>query len=113
MFPLSDGIPARRFPIVNVTIIAACFIGGTSMRGGSGTVYGALLGALVITSLDNGMSLQNVPDFLQDIVKGGMKERFDQLRAIGIRTVMITGDNPLTAAAIAARVAPSLAIFIR
>src|SRR5215470_10775752 len=38
---------------------------------------------------------------LKDIVKGGMKERFDHLRAIGIRTVMITGDNPLTAAAIA------------
>jgi len=39
--------------------------------------------------------------YLKDIVKGGMRERFDQLRAIGIRTVMITGDNPLTAAAIA------------
>jgi potassium-transporting ATPase ATP-binding subunit len=39
--------------------------------------------------------------YLKDIVKGGMKERFDQLRAMGIRTVMITGDNPLTAAAIA------------
>jgi K+-transporting ATPase ATPase B chain len=38
---------------------------------------------------------------LTDIVKGGMKERFDQLRAMGIRTMMITGDNPLTAAAIA------------
>ncbi|HTM89669.1 MAG TPA: potassium-transporting ATPase subunit KdpB [Terriglobales bacterium] len=38
---------------------------------------------------------------LKDIVKGGIKERFNQLRAIGIRTVMITGDNPLTAAAIA------------
>jgi K+-transporting ATPase ATPase B chain len=38
---------------------------------------------------------------LKDIVKGGMKERFDQLRAMGIRTVMITGDNPLTAASIA------------
>ena len=38
---------------------------------------------------------------LKDVVKGGMKERFDQLRAMGIRTVMITGDNPLTAAAIA------------
>ena len=38
---------------------------------------------------------------LKDVVKGGMRERFDQLRAIGIRTVMITGDNPLTAAAIA------------
>ncbi len=38
---------------------------------------------------------------LKDIVKGGMKERFHQLRAMGIKTVMITGDNPLTAAAIA------------
>ena len=39
---------------------------------------------------------------LKDIVKGGIKERFLQLRRMGIRTVMITGDNPLTAAAIAA-----------
>lgn len=38
---------------------------------------------------------------LKDVVKEGMKERFDQLRAMGIRTVMITGDNPLTAQAIA------------
>jgi K+-transporting ATPase ATPase B chain len=40
--------------------------------------------------------------YLKDIVKGGIKERFAQLRSMGIRTVMITGDNPLTAAAIAA-----------
>ena len=39
---------------------------------------------------------------LKDIVKGGIRERFDELRRMGIRTVMITGDNPLTAAAIAA-----------
>jgi len=39
---------------------------------------------------------------LKDIVKGGMKQRFAELRKMGIRTVMITGDNPLTAAAIAA-----------
>src|SRR3984957_6359115 len=38
---------------------------------------------------------------LKDVVKGGMTERFNHLRAMGIRTVMITGDNPLTAAAIA------------
>jgi K+-transporting ATPase ATPase B chain len=38
---------------------------------------------------------------LKDVVKGGMRQRFDALRAMGIRTVMITGDNPLTAAAIA------------
>jgi K+-transporting ATPase ATPase B chain len=39
--------------------------------------------------------------YLKDIVKGGMKERFSQLRSMGIKTVMITGDNPLTAASIA------------
>jgi len=39
---------------------------------------------------------------LKDIVKGGIRERFAELRAMGIRTVMITGDNPMTAAAIAA-----------
>jgi len=40
--------------------------------------------------------------YLKDIVKGGMRNRFAQLRTMGIRTVMITGDNPLTAATIAA-----------
>ena len=39
--------------------------------------------------------------YLKDIVKGGLAERFERFRAIGIRTVMITGDNKLTAAAIA------------
>jgi len=39
---------------------------------------------------------------LKDVVKGGIRERFGELRAMGIRTVMITGDNPVTAAAIAA-----------
>ena len=40
--------------------------------------------------------------YLKDIVKGGIRERFDELRRMGIKTIMITGDNPLTAAAIAA-----------
>jgi K+-transporting ATPase ATPase B chain len=40
--------------------------------------------------------------YLKDIVKGGIRERFEELRRMGIRTVMITGDNPMTAAAIAA-----------
>ena len=48
---------------------------------------------------ENGRALGVI--YLKDIVKGGMKERFEQLRAMGIRTVMITGDNPLTAASIA------------
>ena len=39
--------------------------------------------------------------YLKDIVKGGLKERLTRLRVMGIRTVMITGDNPLTAAVIA------------
>src|SRR5439155_12012617 len=39
---------------------------------------------------------------LKDIVKGGIRERFTELRRMGIKTVMITGDNPLTAAAISA-----------
>lgn len=52
--------------------IAACFIGGTSMRGGSGTVYGALIGALVMASLDNGMSMLDVDTYWQMIVKGGI-----------------------------------------
>ncbi len=52
--------------------IAACFIGGTSMRGGSGTIYGALIGALVMASLDNGMSMLDVGSYWQMIVKGGI-----------------------------------------
>ena len=39
---------------------------------------------------------------LKDIVKGGIRERFAQLRKMGIKTIMVTGDNPQTAAAIAA-----------
>jgi D-xylose transport system permease protein len=52
--------------------IAACVIGGTSLMGGRGTVFGACLGALIMASLDNGMSLLNVRDFMQEIVKGGI-----------------------------------------
>jgi D-xylose transport system permease protein len=50
--------------------ISACFIGGTSMRGGSGTVYGALIGALVMASLDSGMQLMDVDNSWQMIIKG-------------------------------------------
>lgn len=52
--------------------IASCFIGGTSMRGGSGTVYGALIGALIMTSLNNGMSLLGVETYWQSIIKGSI-----------------------------------------
>jgi K+-transporting ATPase ATPase B chain len=56
---------------------------------------------LVVAESDNGTARVLGVIYLKDIVKGGMRERFDRLRAMGIRTVMITGDNPLTAAAIA------------
>jgi D-xylose transport system permease protein len=52
--------------------IAACVIGGASLMGGRGTVFGACLGALIMASLDNGMSLLNVRDYMQDIVKGSI-----------------------------------------
>ena len=57
---------------------------------------------LVVAERSNGSGARALGVvYLKDIVKGGMRERFDRLRAMGIRTVMITGDNPLTAAAIA------------
>jgi D-xylose transport system permease protein len=52
--------------------IAACVIGGASLMGGRGTVFGACLGALIMASLDNGMGLINVRDFMQDIIKGSI-----------------------------------------
>jgi K+-transporting ATPase ATPase B chain len=56
---------------------------------------------LVVAEKDNGQAHVLGVIHLKDVVKGGMRERFSRLRAMGIRTVMITGDNPLTAAAIA------------
>ncbi|HHY31404.1 MAG TPA: sugar ABC transporter permease [Firmicutes bacterium] len=50
--------------------IAACVIGGTSLQGGSGSIPGALLGALVMASIDNGLSMLNVEAFWQQIIKG-------------------------------------------
>ena len=52
--------------------IASCVIGGTSLMGGRGTVFGAVLGALILASLDNGMSLLNVENWAQYVVKGGV-----------------------------------------
>jgi K+-transporting ATPase ATPase B chain len=57
---------------------------------------------LVVAERQHGGSRVLGAIHLKDVVKGGMKERFHRLRTMGIRTVMITGDNPLTAAAIAA-----------
>lgn len=50
--------------------IAACVIGGTSLIGGKGKIVGALIGALIMASIDNGMSMMNIETFWQYIVKG-------------------------------------------
>src|SRR5256884_9739543 len=56
--------------LMELDAIAACVIGGTSLMGGRGTVFGAILGALIMASLDNGMSLLNFQSYVQPIVKG-------------------------------------------
>ena len=58
--------------LLELDAIAACVIGGTSLMGGRGTVFGAILGALIMASLDNGMSLQNVQPYMQNIIKGAI-----------------------------------------
>jgi K+-transporting ATPase ATPase B chain len=76
-------------PDIETTIQRVAMEGGTPLvvaeKSGEGSNPARILGVV----------------YLKDIVKGGIRERFDRLRAMGIRTVMITGDNPLTAAAIA------------
>lgn len=58
--------------LMELDAIASCVIGGTSLMGGRGTVFGAVLGALILASLDNGMSLLNVESWAQYVVKGGV-----------------------------------------
>jgi potassium-transporting ATPase ATP-binding subunit len=102
------------------TRMSGCDIGGRSVRKGAVDAianYVRALGGTVPAELetiagrigDSGGTPLAVSDgarvlgviHLKDVVKGGIKERFDRFRAMGIRTVMITGDNPRTAAAIA------------
>ncbi|CAI2493562.1 xylose ABC transporter permease XylH [Serratia plymuthica] len=58
--------------IAELDAIAACVIGGTSLAGGIGSVAGAVMGAFIMASLDNGMSMLDVPTFWQYIVKGAI-----------------------------------------
>jgi D-xylose transport system permease protein len=58
--------------LLELDAIAACVIGGTSLMGGRGTVFGAVLGALIMASLDNGMSLERVEPYMQNIIKGAI-----------------------------------------
>ncbi len=56
--------------IAELDAIAACVIGGTSLAGGVGSVAGAVMGAFIMSALDNGMSMMDVATFWQYIVKG-------------------------------------------
>jgi len=57
---------------IELDAISAAIIGGTSTMGGVGTIFGAIIGALVMASLDNGMSLMNLDVTWQYIVKGSI-----------------------------------------
>ncbi len=95
---------------VNQTTLAPAATGGTVVATrASGETVRDLQGIADQIAKGGGTPLAVVRDgkllgiiYLKDIVKGGIRERFAELRRMGIRTVMITGDNPLTAAAIAA-----------
>jgi len=68
---LNAGAPSSG-NMMELDAIAAAVIGGTSLSGGKGKVYGAILGALIMASLDNGMSMLNMEAFWQYIVKGAI-----------------------------------------
>jgi potassium-transporting ATPase ATP-binding subunit len=111
---------ARFVPFTAQTRMSGIDLNGTRLRKGAGdaierwiTAEGGsapteLQAAMDRIARDGGTPLAVARDnqalgvvHLQDVVKEGMRERFDHLRAMGIRTVMVTGDNPLTAAKIA------------
>jgi potassium-transporting ATPase ATP-binding subunit len=112
--------PASFIPFSAQTRISGIDMAGTSIRKGAVDAVVAWCGANASSAQDlksaadriaktGGTPLAVAKDrrllgviHLKDIVKGGIRERFAALRKMGIRTVMITGDNPLTAAAIAA-----------
>lgn len=66
---LAAGSPSAGY-LGELDAISSCIIGGTSMRGGAGNVFGALFGALMMASLDNGMSMMGLDTYWQMIVKG-------------------------------------------
>jgi potassium-transporting ATPase ATP-binding subunit len=113
-------VNAEFIPFSASTRMSGIDIDGRSIRKGAVEAiaryleqYGSQIPVEIYTSVDriaksggtplavaeNGRALGVI--HLKDVVKGGMRERFDQLRSMGIKTVMVTGDNPLTAAAIA------------
>jgi K+-transporting ATPase ATPase B chain len=112
---------AKFIPFSAQTRISGIDVEGSSVRKGAVDAVIAYVGAMGvsatkdITAISDGIARSGATPLavakdgkllgvihLKDIVKGGIRERFAALRKMGIRTVMITGDNPLTAAAIAA-----------
>lgn len=67
---ISGSVPGSAGLFLELDAIAAAIIGGTALAGGRGTIFGALLGALLMGSLNNGLSLMNVETFYQDTVRG-------------------------------------------
>ena len=115
-----EGLDARFIPFSAQTRTSGVDIAGRSLRKGAADAIAAFVrerggvipagfdqavqrvagtGGTPLAVADGGRLLGVI--HLKDVVKGGMKERIAQLRLMGIRSVMITGDNPLTAAAIA------------
>jgi K+-transporting ATPase ATPase B chain len=113
-------LQAEFVPFTAVTRMSGVNMNGTAIRKGAADAVRAFVeesggrmpadvdGAVERIAKEGGTPLVVARDsftmgvvYLKDIVKGGIKERFDELRRMGIRTVMITGDNPITAAFIA------------
>ena len=67
---VSGAIAGSAGLFLELDAIAAAIIGGTALNGGRGRIFGALVGALLMGSLNNGMSLMNVPTFYQDTARG-------------------------------------------
>jgi len=115
--PLSDMPGASFIAFSAQTRMSGVDYGGRRIRKGAPDAVWAFVGTAVLPEVrdaveriafQGGTPLLVADDkrvlgviHLKDIVKGGLKDRFERFRAMGIRTVMITGDNPLTAAAIA------------
>jgi ribose transport system permease protein len=68
---------------LELSVVTAVILGGASLAGGRGTILGTLLGILILTTLNNGLTLLNVNSFWQDVARGGLllaAVAFDQLR---------------------------------
>ena len=64
-------------------VISACVLGGVSLTGGIGTIFGVIVGVLIMGTVQNAMNLMNIPTFYQYLAKGGillLAVMFDQLK---------------------------------